>query len=235
MSRNNHVVVIRFHFPENHPNFMWRFQYFAAVTLPAIRRQSFKDFDLAIWCNSWHENLFKSLDQSIITFGINGYYLDYAKLKNFSKIVRGLHVDHVPWGAVRGLGKYEIQTAIDSDDLMIDTFYLEKTREVLVGSGTAHVCFAPLIFDLATLRTYTCRLQYSTERGSAFYSLYQPEDRWGNYVFAYEDSHLRIGQMMDRRIFVSDNRYVAVTCHDKNDSTNLGIADKQIMPTTSFS
>jgi len=230
MPRNNHVIIIRFHYPKNHPDFLWRFHYFAAITLPSILRQSIQDFDIAIWCNPRHAKLFKSLDKRIITFGIRGNYRDYiTKPEHLDKAARGYFVDFVPWKAIRGLEKYEIQTGLDSDDMMIDEHYLEKTREVLAGSGTAHVCFNPSIFHVSTLRTFTCREKYGTSRGSAFFSLYQPKDRWEKYVFAYEESHLTISQMMDRQIFVEENQCVAISIHNRNVLTRIDIADKQVM------
>jgi len=191
------------HYPENHPDFKWRFEYYKNKVLPTLRNQTFKNFDIAVWCEKHHEKLFKDL--GVIPF--QATYPEYD-----SKLFK----DFTPWENVSGLKEYPIQVALDSDDL-VEPQFIDRIRELCVGSKSIHISFQPQKLDIKTGKVYKMSDNYEKSKtGSPCYAIYQPEFKY----FAYHDSHLKIGKLMDKTIYTPEG-YVYMSIHDTNDSTGI--------------
>jgi hypothetical protein len=209
------VITIRMHYPEDSPIFEWRFHYFASMVLPRIKKQR-GVFDIAVWCEEHHADLFRSL--GVIPFSVKEEYRGYIR-PGYEKKSQEYHVDFVPWEAVQGLERYELQLALDSDDLLLRDDYIERIiGSVLDINEPTHVCFQPYIFNLDRLTFYKAPVRYSTTRGSAFYALYLPLQR--AYTFVYDNSHLKMQNVAQRRIYVPEG-FCAYTVHGSNASSGM--------------
>lgn len=208
--QNKHAVIIRFHYQENDPRFEWRFAYFKAMVLPRILNQSVSHFDIAIWCNEWHEERFEKLSNRIVTF----------RTKEDPTRRKGIYfVDFAPWNEVRGIPKYEIQSGLDSDDLITPDYIetIEKTIAEKSGGKPMHLSFQPLIFSTQKLGTQSIGITYHPKKGSAFFSIYQPAGT-EPYRFAYENSHLKLWKFFPKSITLPKGKCWA-TAHNLNEST----------------
>jgi hypothetical protein len=213
---NNHILIIRFHYAEDDPRFVWRFNYFKWEVLPRILAQTVSDFDIAIRCNPWHNRLFQSLSDRIITFQVKDEYVKYRPPTIHGKV---FFYDFIPWENVIGLKKYEIQSGLDSDDLIAPN-YMQTIREEIAEHNpkqSLHISFTPEIFNTKTKQTYPISDTYNPQKGSAFMTLYQP-DFEKTYHFVYEISHLKLGTLAKRSITLSKG-YCWASVHDHNEST----------------
>jgi len=208
---NNHALIIRFHYEKEDPRFDWRFSYFKAVVLPRILNQTREDFDICIWCNKWHDEIFKSLSSRIKIFHAKKDTIKYKILKG-----KKYYYDFIEYEDLEGLDKYEIQSGIDSDDLIsrdyIDTIvkYLKNEKD------KTHLCFQPKTFNLKTLAIKPM-LPYHSKRGSPFLSLYQP-NKEDNYKFIYCDSHISMWRYAKKSIVIPSG-HCFMTIHYFNEST----------------
>ena len=208
--------IIRFHYKEDDPRFLWRYTHFVENVLPRIYAQTYKDFDICIWCNDWHKHYFESL--GLKTFNVkkeNIRYKQNGRLKYFH--------DFTHWNEVIGLEKYDLQLGLDSDDYIAPD-YLEKIVQAVnqkVAEGynnqTIHICYQPELLRLATGKIEPMRA-YTTKRGSAFMALYQPNKE--NYRFIYEESHMSIIRKADIKVILPKGKAWALA-HQINESTGL--------------
>jgi hypothetical protein len=221
-----HAIIIRFHYPKDHPKFEWRFAYFQAIVLPALLRQDNKNFDICIWCNEWHKERIQKLSPRIKTFGINPEA--EGKIKTgYEQKAKIFHVDFVDWENVIGLEKYDIQTAVDSDDIILRKDFIDRIeKECQTAKGSLHLSFQPYMFHVPTLTTYTCPVPYKMSYGSPFYSIYQPNKE--KFIFVYHDSHLKMSKYMKESRIIEVG-YCTFSVHAKNESTYLYRAAKKIM------
>jgi len=214
----NHVVIIRFHYPKGSPIFKWRLAYFKAMVLPRLLNQTNKDFDIAIRCNPEHRKIFESLNKKIRTFDV--------KPGTGTRRIKKVHgknyfLDFVRWDDVVGLGKYEIQSGLDSDDL-ISLDYIQTIKDEIKkndSNRSLHISFQPDIFDMYGLKKMSIGCMYSDKRGSAFFTIYQPKDK-KKYIFAYEASHLVLPLMFEKSVILPVGKCWA-TVHGLNESTTL--------------
>lgn len=215
----NHVVVIRFHYPENDLRFKWRFEYFRKEVLPRLIQQTDQNFDIAIWCESWHKKLFEDLSNKIIVFDIKPEkkgYIRYSDRKRAKSYGGKFFIDFTQWENVIGLEKYDIQTALDSDDLVSKDYIARIKKECSRVDSSLHITFQPkkLFVDKGIEKTHN--VIYNTMKGSMFYSIYQPDK--SNYLFVYHDSHLVIGKYMKKSIYIPEC-YCWQSIHKYNEST----------------
>ena len=236
VSLNRHVIMIRMHYPTVHPDFPWRFKYFAAMCLPSLLKQKNQNFDIAIWCNSEHKKMFRELSDKIITFGMKKKYDGWIKpgYEHKAKENGGpYHIDFRPWEAVMGLKRYEFQTCIDSDDIMVSDNVIDAIEQMTFERPelSMHVSINPYIFHVPKLQTYACSFNYSIDKGSSIYSIYQPDtSKSAPFIFGYDDSHLIIGRQFEQRKFIKRSDVtVAFSVHEKNSSTLLRNTDMQVM------
>lgn len=219
-----HAIIIRFHYPADDQRFAWRFAYFQAMVWPRILAQTDQHFDVAIRCNEWHYDFFTSLAQQT---GFPRERMKMIRITNERIGYKEIHgkkyfEDFVPWSEVEGLNQYEIQSGLDSDDLIaasyIETVKFFIDREVQQRNGqqvSVHVHFQPELFNTRTLEISPMK-PYTPTRGSAFFSIYQPDKK--NYLFAYERSHIIMGRGFDRGVLIPKGQAWA-SAHDLNEST----------------
>lgn len=207
----DHIIIIRFHYREDDPRFGWRLSYFKAMVLPRILNQTDKNFDIGIRCNPAHAEIFKKLSDKIIPFRTKNDSARYKTGKNGKKYFE----DFVQWEDVIGLKKYNIQSGLDSDDL-IGPRYIEVIHSALEDAAEAtHISFQPRTFNIKTLETRPM-MRYHARRGSAFLSLYQPDKT--NYKFIYCGSHISMWKNAKKSITLPQGHCWA-TIHRINEST----------------
>ena len=207
-------IIIRFHYKEDDEKFPFRFQHFKNNVLPRIRNQSFKDFSINVWCNPWHEQLFKDL-------GVNTFQgVDKTSYKYFAKKDIYFFHDFITFEETTGLEKFDLQLGLDSDDYIHEDYVkiivdeVEKHKKKFPNKSL-HLCFLPELLRLKTNKVEHLR-NYSTEKGSAFMALYQPVK--DNYRFIYEESHMSIIRRADIQK-VLPKGYCWACAHDFNEST----------------
>jgi len=206
------TFVIRFHYAKDNPQFEWRFEFFKKEVLPRILAQTDQNFDIAIWCEKHHEEIFKSLSPKIKIF-----QAEYKKRDSH------LFIDYTAWENVAGLEKYNVQMGLDSDDL-IEPNFVEEVTKLSVGQESIQMSFQPVKFDIFTKKKYKMD-QYSEKRGSPIFAFYQPN--LDDYKFAYHTSHLRM-PMVAQKVIVVPEGFVMMAIHGKNDSTKIKSSDKEI-------
>lgn len=217
-----HAVIIRMHYPPGDPRFAWRLAYFYSMVLPRLLAQTDQNFDIWIRCRAEDVAVIQSLHPRLHTFQVKN-----EAEQSVQKYGRRYFQDFVPWADVVGLPQYDIQTGLDSDDLVRKDFIERISYEVgqwkdsTLGKGHAlHISFQPQLFDLKTLQQYSMSQRYNPKKGSAFMALYQPNFGPG-YRFIYEDSHLRLWRFAAHSITLPVG-YCWASCHDLNESTKVG-------------
>lgn len=208
-----HGVIIRFHYEKGDPRFGFRLAYFKAMVLPRLLAQTNQNFQIAIRCNPCHEKILKNLSEKITTFRVRNEAERFRMIKT-----KKYFVDFAPWHQVLGMAKYDIQSGLDSDDLVSEN-YIETIQRIVMehpANKSLHISFQPEIFNSETLKTYPIGSTYTEKRGSAFFSIYQPDKN--HYKFAYEKSHLFIGKDMDKSIIMPKG-FCWATVHGNNYST----------------
>lgn len=208
-----HGVIIRFHYDRGDQRFGFRVAYFRAMVLPKLLAQTEQNFEIAIRCNPCHEKILKSLSKKITTFRVRG------EAENFRMIsTKKYFVDFAPWHQIIDMKKYDIQSGLDSDDLVAEN-YIETIQKIVkerANGKSLHISFQPEVFNAQTLKTYPIGSTYTAERGSAFFSIYQPDKQ--HYKFAYEKSHLFIGKDMEKSIIIPRG-FCWASVHGHNYST----------------
>ena len=191
----------------NKKDFLERFELYKETALFSLRNQKSKNFDIGIKCNPKHADIIKKEFPNIITF----YQEGFGKRNK-----DGYYTDFVPWEKIRGLEKYDIQTSLDSDDMVSEDFIKIIEDNIKEKKHSVHIHFQPVLIDNVTNEIVRMKTRYSSKKGSAFYSLYQPED----YIFIGHDSHLKMPQYAKETILIDEGE-VLIVIHDKNDSSNM--------------
>ena len=217
------------HYPKGDSRFEWRLAYFKIMVLPRLLSQRKNDFDIAIRCNPWHAKRIEALSDRIKTFSVKKGKENFIRPEDQerAKPFGGQYfIDFIEWEDVVGLEKYDIQTSIDSDDLILRDDYIDKIeRECARFRQSLHLSFQPYIFELKTLRTFRCPYTYSPQRGSAFYSLYQPDKT--DYKFIHHETHQFMGKFAARSITIPEG-YCAFTVHDINESSRVPTGSRRL-------
>ena len=205
---NKQVVITRMLYAENDPKFQERLAIYRALCLPRLRNQSVKDFDIAVLCNRKHAKIFKRL--GVIPF--------FLKKEWFGKVGEtGKWSAVAKWEDIEGIKKYDIQTNLDSDDLVSDK-YVSAIQKRVGGKKSLHIHFQPRLFNFHTLEEKEMKTKYGKDRGSAFYSLYQPNKE--NYIYIGQGSHINMWKYASRSILLREG-YCWVGIHGNNDSTTM--------------
>lgn len=211
----SHAAIVRFHYDQEDPRVAWRFSYFRDQVLPRLLAQTAGCFDIAVRCNAWAAPMFEALSPRIRTFTVRNERVLY---KGAGK---RYFYDFARWDEVEGLGQYDIQSGIDSDDLLAPD-YMELTLEAIAahvrehGRRSLHISFQPALLDVATGKERPIGQTYGPTMGSAFFSIFQP--RKDQYRFAYEISHLKLYTLFDRSITLPAGHCWA-SVHQHNEST----------------
>jgi hypothetical protein len=210
-----HVIIIRMHYPVWDKRWPWRLEYFRKEVLPRLIDQTDQNFDIAIRCNPAHAETLRKLSHKIRTFQVR-HESERVKITNNKKYF----IDFVKWHDVIGLPKYDIQSGLDSDDL-VATDYIENIHKIISENDqtkSLHISFQPEVFNTMTKKTYGIGIEYGPKKGSAFFSIYQPNKE--NYIFAYEYSHLKLWKHFDKSITLPAEKCWA-SVHGHNFSTKI--------------
>lgn len=222
------AFIIRMHFKENDPRWPWRLAFFKSMVLPKLLRQTDQDFDICMRVNPHHKEQVKELSDKIKIFDVKARKRNYIKPGYEDKSKR-YFVDFVDYKDTVGLGKYEIQIGLDSDDLILRPDFVERVKRECErrAEETVHISFQPHIFHVPTLRNYRCPVRYGESKGSPIFALYQPKGI-ENYLFAYEDSHLLLPRYVHKKLRIEEG-YCAYSVHACNSSTGLYNNARQIL------
>jgi hypothetical protein len=168
-----HAIVIRLKYNDG-PEFDWRLAFFQSVCLRSLLKQKDQNFDIVVLCNPEHSEILKALSDKIKTIHhevpISGDSNYVRKGEKNSVMPFEFELD------------YEIQTRLDSDDIVSDGF-TEKIHKLFKGHKKPHLlCFKPMRFNLDTLRLYHT---YDNYRSSMFLSVFNPKKN----TFIYEVGH----------------------------------------------
>ena len=173
-----HAIIIRMHYQPGDRKYVWRLAFFRTMVLPRLMAQTCQDFDIWVVCHPAKVKEIESLGN------------DYPKevhavgLPNFSTM--GMWNSQELGGA---LPKFDIQTALDSDDL-VALDYIARIREE-VGKCLGQmliVSFQPYKLNLLDLRQYVMWERYYEEQGSMFWTLYTPAGEAYRSVLEFDHS-----------------------------------------------
>jgi hypothetical protein len=208
----NQVVITRMLYAEDDPRFEKRLATYRAICLPRLERQTVRDFDISVLCNKAHADIFKKM--GVIPSYMKDGWLGRKPNKFWSCLTT--------WDNIEGLEKYDIQTNIDSDDMLAPNYIwrIRKAIELDGGERSMHIHFQPRLFSFFTLEEKEQKKKYNNKEGSAFYSFYQPNKK--NYVYIGETSHITAASFMDKTVLVGEG-YCWIGIHDDNDSSSMNI------------
>lgn len=222
------AFIIRLHYGRDDPRFAWRLAYFRALVLPRILAQTIQDFEIAVWCNPWHESHVAPLAEKIRVFGVRPEVDGHIRPEDRERAQR-FHIDFTYWKDVVGIPPYDLQIGLDSDDLIRVDYLARILDEVSrhgTGNGSLHVGFQPLMFSVSNLTQYDFKPRYDERRGSPFFALYQPDKE--GFLFAYEHSHLKLPTLCSRSVLVPEG-YCWFTIHGQNASTTIPATSEPIL------
>jgi hypothetical protein len=227
----SHAVVVRIHSrpdDEGRRSFRWRLHYFAAELMTRLERQSSQDFDILVRTHpsGWQDEAILALSPKIKVFHALPEWQEHIRPQDKAR-ARRYWIDFIEYKHLADFPRYDIQTGIDSDDLVLRADFIETIERHVQAEPerSLHISFQPYVFDWRLLGAYECQHRYSTTKGSPMFSLYQPPDH-EPYVHAYHDSHLKMQTFAERRLFIDATAtvkgFVAFTCrHGDNSSTQL--------------
>ena len=202
-----HVIVTRMHY-KNVSDLLKRIEIYKKGLLKNLLNQEDKNFDIGVLCRKEHEQIIRNIHPRIIPFFTDrdGWKVD----KCWALFIE--------WRDIYGLGKYDIQTNVDSDDLVSPQF-TKIIRQALVGAEVStHIHFAPMLKNHFTGEIKSVRDNYFNGNKSAFYSLYQPDKE--DYIYIGQDSHTKFSKYAERSILIPEGE-VWVQIHDSNDSSTM--------------
>lgn len=200
-----HVVVTRMLYKHEF-DFLKRLELYKKTAYTSLITQNNKNFDIAVLCNPEH-------DKHLISLGIIPFH---RKDGHFGeKTLAGWHT-FVDWSNIEGLEKYYIQSNLDSDD-EVTSDYVDKVQNLLYGNKRIHLHFQPKLRDYKTKEEKEMKTKYDINRGSAFFSLYQPEEE--GYIYLGCDSHRDMVKYADKSILV--NGFCFVNIHADNDTSSM--------------
>lgn len=206
-----HAVITRLHY-KNDQDLYNRLDYYKKEVFPRLLKQNNQNFDIWLWVEPKHEKIVKFHPR------INTFTVDCEVRKN----KYGHFIDHSPWSKVNGLPQYDIQTGLDSDDLVVPDF-IEKTQKLCKGKKSILISYQPIKLDIKTGKKYHItfcgnKTEYNEKNGtSPVFSIYQPNKE--DFKFAYEYDHLILHRYFDKTILLDG--MVLMSVHDNNDSTRI--------------
>ena len=211
--KNRHAVITRMLYKEDDPQFEERLAIYRAFSLPRLKLQTVQDFDIIVLCNKKHSGVFKKL----------GLKVAFYKDGFLGHRPRGLYNSFTPFENIEGMDMYDIQTSIDSDDLVAENYIwrIRKAIEIEGYDKSLHIHFQEELYNPHTLERKSMKIKYGVPPknwGSAFYSLYQPDKK--NYIFAGQETHLHISQHFEKSILIGEG-YCWAMIHGSNDSTTM--------------
>lgn len=202
----NIAVITRLHYADE-SMFAKRLEMYKTTTLPSLKNQTDKDFDIWVWCEPKHDSIFHRI--GVKTFHVN--------VRPEMQPVTKYYTDFAEWSDVSGLPEYDIQVGIDSDDYF-QPGTIAKIKELCIGDRSIHISFQPQIEDSKTGMLYSMKRKYNENNGSPMYAFYQPNK--DDYLFSYRDGHIRLPRKAQNNIILPVG-YAVMTIHDNNETTGL--------------
>lgn len=173
-----HAIIIRLKYPDC-PEFEWRFNYFASMCLPRLVNQTDQEFDLFVLCNPIHDERLMALSDKVNVLHADAKAVtlvdDYNRKSGESNSVEPFDYNM----------DYEIQTRIDSDDLVHPDFVKVINATLKDARKMTLLAFKPIRFNVNNLRLYYIHPKDGAYRKSQFLSLYNPDKS----TFIYERGH----------------------------------------------
>lgn len=202
----SHIIITRMWY-EKKEDLLKRIETYKANLLPVLLNQTEQNFDIGILCNKKHEKIIKSIHPRIIPF--------FTKKKP-GKVGKCWHI-FSEWKDISGIKKYDIQTNIDSDDI-ISLDAIKIIKDSITERKSTHIHFFPTLRDFYTGELRKVRIKYRDTQNSAFYSLYQPDKK--NYIYIGQGSHTNFAKYAEKTILIPEGHYF-VNIHDSNDSSTM--------------
>jgi hypothetical protein len=211
MIKGRNAIITRFTYDKEAvktEEYWWRYEFYKNKVLPRLEKQTNQNFDLWFNCNPWQDKEVKEL-------GVNVFRVD-TKNARPGKYSNGVF-KFVSWSAVRGLPKYEIQTALDSDDF-VEPYFNDIILKLSKGDKRIHLSFQPIKLDISTDKRYRMHPDsphfYHAWRGSPVFSIYQPS---GEFYYVYDRSHAKMPKITDKSIKIENEVYMVI---HKDNATN---------------
>jgi hypothetical protein len=205
---SRHAIIIRLKYQDSQ-EFEWRLAYFQAVCLRSLLRQTDQNFDIVVLCNPIHDKRIKALSKKIKTIH---YDVPISGDQDYER--RGEKNSVMPFNFKLD---YEIQTRLDSDDIISEGFTEIIHKEFKDKQKPHLLCFKPMRFDLNSLRLY---YTYDNYKSSMFLSLFNPEKD----TFIYEVGHgawKRKIKTIGGDLSIIKFGYCYQSIHDMNASTAI--------------
>lgn len=207
------AVITRIHYKADDPRFPKRVEMYKKYTLASLLNQTDQDFDILVWCEPHHDELFLNLSDRIKVFHADTE-VRYKSNKYF--------VDYTPFSKVYGMDKYEAQLGLDSDDEIKPTA-IEEIKKHLKGERKA-ISLQPIKRDTETGKTYKMFEYKLRGKLSPVFCLYQPDEP---YIFAYEYGHFsEMPNQFKNKVYLYD--LAIMNIHGENESTEIERIDKKI-------
>lgn len=207
------AVVTRIHYKADDPRFPNRVEMYKKYTLNSLLNQTDQDFDILVWCEPHHDELFKSLSDRIKIIHADTE-VRYKSNKFF--------VDYTPFSKVYGMDKYEAQLGLDSDD-ELKPEAIAEIKKHLNGQRKA-ISLQPVKRDTGTGKMYKMVDYKSKGKLAPIFCLYQPDE---TYLFAYEYGHFsEMPNQFKDKVYLYG--LAVMNIHGENESTGIERIDVQI-------
>ena len=197
-----HAVIVRLHYQPNDPRFDWRLAFFQTMVLPRLLRQTCQLFELWIVCHPRHVARIGALSPVINVVGLP----DFPGVDN--------------WGddQLQMLPRFDLQTSLDSDDL-VDLGYIAAIQDIArTHVGPLVISFQPYKLDLLTLKRYKMWERYGKHQCSMFYTLHLPVDAEYRSVLSLNHS---FASQWCPNVLTCPEGYCDMTIHGDNWMTGL--------------
>ena len=204
-----HIIISRMWY-EKEEDLLKRITIYESNLLPALLNQTNQDFDIGILCNEKHKEIIQNIHPRIIPF--------FTKKKG-QRMGKFWHI-HSNWEDIIGIKEYDIQTNIDSDDIVSKDF-VKIIKDSITEEKRILIHFQPLLRDFFTGIVKKIRINYNEKYISPCYSLYQPDKE--NYVYIGQDEHPQMYKYADKIIKIPEGHYW-MNIHDNNDSTTMKLS-----------
>lgn len=211
--KNRLAVITRIHYTKDNLKFNTRLEYYKKYTLPSLLSQTDSDFDIIVWCEPHHDELFKSLSDRIKVIHAD-VEVRYKSGKYF--------VDYVSFSSVIGIDKYTAQLGLDSDDELRPTA-IEEIKKHLNGERKA-ISLQPVKRDISTGKLYGMKNYCEDDKLAPIFCLYQPDEP---YLFAYEYGHYSgMPLQFKNKVYLYDLAIMNIT--GENESTTITKRDVKL-------
>jgi hypothetical protein len=200
-----HGVIIRFNYPEDEPTLKWRLAWFAGAVLPRLENQTDQNFEIWMNVNPAHVERMREV------FPYIHYFTTTAAEKYYDLV---FHSDQLP--------RFDIQTRLDSDDL-VTTTYIERIKAEVTGKKEPTVVsFQPYKLDFFSFQRYKMGKRYHRKSCSMFLSLFIPSEQEYNQIYKY--NHRLIYERYPNVITIPEG-YADLVIHPHNKITKIDAKD----------